>query len=540
MASRRSSDDDAGRKAAGILLVAARDALKLVQSVLQAELSENAIRRLEGGKPLLRGRRSVALKAVKAYHLPLPFANHFLDLLGEPPVTDQEWEQHRSPDERVENVLRQLHAYWHPDLDDRSLTLVAQFVLAISQASRRYESLRQTAELLERTLGRDLEKALRYRGVQPAAALASHEQLIEDLEAALAQTLEARLEAVRTAVTQYVQSGAHTKEGVELTERVLRLKEVAPPHHQPVLLYLLGVLHRYNQRYLEAAQELDRVPRIVQPDDLSSAWILAEANYASAMAYLDIGDGPALQKARSRLAAAEQWYERVREQVPDLQREIALATLKCRFQQARILTWGYRRGMGARFDDAEALYAELLGGQNLWTLENDPFFHASILKERADNLRLKGEAAKVMELFPEARRYFQEAMTLYETARSTAHPRDVERRVECEINLAYIWGLLGDRRRAWQHLEVARRMSLRAGLRKQLADVLMKRAQLEDRRGADRYLEAYAGMLIARSIESRRTEGVCAELVRRFRQTLRNADSIEQRVRRGPYRALLA
>ena len=507
------------RIAAGLLLRLVREAAGRKQEAVGNELGLTADRIGDyerGDLPLREGKERL-LRIAAGYGLPLNRANQFLHLLSQPPATKDEWSALGSaPAEEPEGVGL-LFSAWHDALSDAELAEVVSLLGALREVSDRHGLLKQQVELLTETLSPDLAVALVRRGVD-LHDIPVHKSL-PAIEGLLAEVADVQIGELRENVQSYIDSGMHNDEGRELATRLQELMRIAPRRRRPELRYLLGWIRDYNQEYIDSASELDRALQefIVDPDDVTSLWTVADASYVAALAYLDIGDIDAFRRASLYLQQAQDRYRQLEEMLPGNVRQMSLKRLNSTLQQARILTWGYRRGMGARFDEADKIYCSLLEGSDCQKeLESNPFFHASILKERGDNLRLKAEWENRSELPRQARDCLEEAISFYELSEGLAGPHAQERRVECAFNKAYIRGLLGERETSYRELQRAHELAIAAGLKRQIAVTLQHMAESDWEDARARAFHALAGAAIAERIGSKRVRDVCHSVIRQL------------------------
>jgi len=508
------------RIAAGLLLRLVREASGRKQGAVAQKLGLSADRLgdYERGELPLREGRGRLLQIAVAYGLPLIRANHFLHLLNQSPASPEEWAALGSPPVAEPEGVGLLFFAWHDALTDAELAEVVSLLGALREVSDRHGILKHSVELLTETLSTDLAAALARRGVDVRDISAVHESL-PAIEGLLAEVADAQIGELRDRVQSYIDSGAHSDEGQELASRLREVMRIAPRRRRPELRYLLGWLRDYNQEYIDSASELDRALQefIVDPDDVTSLWTVADASYVAALAYLDIGDVDAFRRARIYLQQAQDRYRQLEEILPGNVRQMSLKRMSSSLQQARLLTWGYRRGMGARFGEAEGIYRSLLEAPDSEKeLEENSFLHASILKERGDNLRLEAESDSRPELPLRAREYLLAAISFYDLSEGLAGPQAEERRIDCAINKAYIQRLLGERESSHRELGRAHRLALAAGLRRQIALTLQHMAESEWRSIRSRAFCAMAGAAIAERTGSKRVRDVCQALVRKL------------------------
>ncbi|MDI6872037.1 MAG: helix-turn-helix transcriptional regulator [Bacillota bacterium] len=539
----RGEEEHQRRTAAGLLLRLVREAAGLRQDRVASKLSLTADRIGDyerGDLPLREGKERL-LQIAMGYGLPLNRANQFLHLLGQSPATKEEWsELGPVPTEEPEGIGL-LFSAWHDALSDAELAQVVSLLGALREVSERYGLLKQEVELLTENLSPDMAVALVRRGVD-LHDIPVHKSL-PAIEGLLAEVADVQIGELRENVQSYIESGMHNDQGRELANRLRELMRIAPRRRRPELRYLLGWLRDYNQEYIESASELDRALQefIVDPDDVTSLWTVADASYVAALAYLDIGDLDAFPRARLYLQQAQDRYRQLEDILPGNVRQMSLKRLNSALQQARIMTWGYRRGMGVRFREADDIYRSLLEDPDSQkVLETNPFFHATVLKERGDNLRVEAEANKLPELPPEAREHLSKAIFFYDLAEGLAGPRAEERRVECTFNRAYIRGLLGEQQASHREMQKAHRLALAAGLRRQIALSLQHMAEAEWRGVKSRAFCAVAGAAIAERIGSKRVRDVCQGVARNLGPQVEGGiASLAEKLRRSRYKEFL-
>ncbi len=506
------------RTAAGLLLQISRAATDDAQTAIAKRLgvSPDTVRHYEDGALPTTGGRDKLTPIVTAYRMAAAVANRFLGLLGELPLTLDERSRIVLRESSDDDPMALLFSSLHDPLRDDELKDIATLLKALGSASEREPYLSPPLRLLAKHAGRDVLNALASRGQMGTTAAPLPTARLEVVESLLAEVAEQRILEARDQVTAYVSSGAHGGDGRRLTDEVRDLLRVVPVRRRSELRYLLGWLYEDEQSYGESVRELDRAVSelVAEAEDISSLRAKADANYMSALAYLDVGDGPALTTARLRLEQAENYYRELDRALPDYAQHTMAQRMNSRLQRARVFTWGYRRGLGDHFAEADDIYKELLVSRTYRPLlDRDPSFHAEIYKERGDNLRLQRDAAGKSTLSAENRNLFKRALELYTAAELVTAPQHVEQRVECALNMAYLHRLLGRREETRFEIGRAHRLALTAHLPRQVGHTLLHMAECSWRSPWSRVVCAYLGAAIALRTGSKRNEDVCKQWV---------------------------